>query len=546
MATWPYDKWFLLLAVFLGVVFGKACMQLALRWHWVDRPGHRKSHKRPVPYLGGLAVFLALTVTVATLTFFFRLNGSPGFSLASLLVVLAPALAVSALGLWDDLWDLRARHKFLGQAIVALLFSHFAYRFSALHIPGLPPLLLDPLLATALTAFFMLAVVNGFNMIDGSDALCLGVSSCSMLTLAVLAQWHGQPHLVALALSAAGACLGVLYWNKPPAKMYGGDAGSQGLGFLTAGLILAVGQGEPGRFVVGAALEQRQPYPYQFVVACLVVGVPALEVLLTVLRRGLQGRALGRADQGHLHHRLSRLGLSPLGIAVVAVLANLWGAAIVLAALQGARGLVLQLSVGLVVLSVFGLQKLGYTRFFQRRWLDDRRPHFAAAHHFNHLQCTKLLLAQHREEALALVAQTCHEFGARECRVTLSDQSGRWTWTWVEPLPRAVPERLRGKPLPSERVRLPGTRNHASWTMENDDREAELNMNARVLMVEFMGQALKRLVELAPEPVEERPANTLVFGQKELVLSIQGYKRRLQARAVKPNPAYDKRSAARS
>jgi UDP-GlcNAc:undecaprenyl-phosphate GlcNAc-1-phosphate transferase len=532
---WSFGKWFFLMAAILAAAFGKRCILLATRWRLIDRPGHRKSHKKPVPYLGGLALFASVVVTLPALLLAGGVPERPGFSWMSLLSCVVPALFACAIGLWDDIVDIPARYKFLAQAALAFTFSQFAYRFSVFHVPGFPPLALDPAVATVLTSFFILAVVNGFNMIDGSDALCLGVSMTTLLLLSVAAEWQNQPHLVVLALTGAGACLGVLYWNRPPARIYSGDAGSQGLGFLVACLLAALGSGEPGRFFSDIPdATQRQPYHFQFVVALLLAGLPALEVLLTVARRGLQGRSLGRADQGHMHHRLARIGLSPLAIAVAAILSSLLSGGIVLSYLVGDKGLATLLVIPFVALLSLGLQKLGYTRFFQRRWLDDRRPHFAVATHFANMQSAKLKLALNREETLALVAQACHEMGVRECRITLRDESytfKRWTWTWLDPLPALLPARLENKPSVWDRVRLTNTRNHASWTMDNDEREIELTMNVRVLMVEFMRRALERLVELAPKVATnaERYGFDL-HGQRQLVLSVKGFKRRLQDR----------------
>jgi UDP-GlcNAc:undecaprenyl-phosphate GlcNAc-1-phosphate transferase len=532
---WTFGKWYLLLGTLLGVFMGKVCIDLATRLHWVDRPGHRKLHTKPVPYLGGLGVFSALVLSLVPLAFLGGLDSQPGFSLPCIVACLAPALGAMLLGLWDDVRDMPARLKFIGQGILALLFSTFAYRFNVIHVPGFPPFPLEPVVAIGLTTFFIVAVVNGFNMIDGSDALCLGVSITSLSTLSMLAIWKGQPHLMALSMSACGACLGLLYWNRPPARIYGGDAGSQGLGMLISCMVVAVGAGEPGQFFGDRLLPgDRQPFPFQIMVACLVIGLPALEVQLSVLRRGLQGRPLGRADQGHLHHRLNRLGIPAWGIALIAVTINLFCGAILVAALAGEKGLVVIVLMPFVAFMSFGLMKLGYARILQPSWLDDRRPHFAVAHHFTNMQIAKLKLSANREEALALVAQSCHEFGVHECRISLRDETYThklWTWTWLDPSPQFIPPRLQHKPLLNDRVRLSGTRNHASWNMINDDREAELTMNMRVLMVDFMSHALERLVDLRPTFTGGKERYSFELrGQKDLVLSIKGFKKRLQAR----------------
>lgn len=511
------------MAAILALGFGWVCMVLAKRLRWVDRPGHRKSQKRSVPYLGGLALFLALGTTLFVLYQVGYFVAEPGFSIPSLLACLSPALAACGLGLWDDIYEMPARYKFAFQGLIALGFSQFAYRFSVFHIPGFSPLILDPEVAVLVTTFFMVAVVNGFNMIDGSDALCLGSSTVTLALVSAVAELDGQPQFAILGLATCGACLGLLYWNRPPARIYIGDAGSLGLGFLVAGLVVALGAGAPGHFLLGPKGLPREAFAYQIVVASLLVGIPALEVLLTVARRGLQGRSLGRGDQGHLHHRLAQRGWRPASIAGGAMGVNLLCGSIALAFLSGEKGMAVMCAFMLAILLGLGLQYLDYFRMLRSDWLDKRRPHYAVATHFAAMQASKLKLASHREEVLALVKQACHEFGAHECRVSVRDSSDRrWIWKWSEPAPAQAGPRVK------DRVRIADTRNHASWTMENDDREPDLNMNLRVIMTEFMRDALERLVELMAgqeNVVPERDAGKT--DTLDLVLSIKGFKNRL-------------------
>jgi len=217
--------------------------------------------------------------------------------------------------------------------------------------------------------------------------------------------------------------------------------------------------------------------------------------------------------------------MGPARIALAAMLVNLLSGGVALAFLAGEKGLAVLLSLPLAALLGLGLHSLGYMRFLQRGWMDDRRPHFAIAAHFAALQTAKLKLAVSREEALALLEQICLEFGARECRVSLKDASNDsvpWTWHWTDPDSSLTQASVL------DRIRLAATRNHASWSLDNDDREPELNMNLRVLMVEFMHPLLERLVELAPgnaKILEHRKSAPLV--NLNLVLSVKGFKRRL-------------------
>jgi UDP-GlcNAc:undecaprenyl-phosphate GlcNAc-1-phosphate transferase len=474
-------------ALGLGLLFTGLAIPVAFRLRAFDRPGHRKTHTHVVPYLGGCAVFLALVLSLVLLSW----AQASALSLPSLAVCLLPAVLAMVLGLVDDLRDVRAAVKLGLQGAMALVFSLFAYRFQVLHVPGLPPLDLG-WTAVPVTTFFILAVVNGSNMIDGSDGLYASASAASFACVAVAASGLDQPSLTLLACCACGACLGFLAWNRPPAKIYLGDAGSQGLGFLLAGMLVALGGGEPGAQFLALSGRAWQPYHYQLPLAVLIAGYPALEVMLSVLRRGLQGRHLFRGDQGHLHHRLSRLGLRPLGIAAAAAAFNLLSGGIALAFLAHEKGQALVMALLLAGLLGVVLPWLGFARFFQRRWLRERRPSFAMAHHFAAMQSAKLDLAQDAGEVLDLLVQACHEFGFVRCRLSLPQRLGGprgWVWDWRCP----GQEEHQGL-LEHVQVHAVGS---AAWVSAIRGGEAELVMESRVLSSELMVKILRRVHQLS-------------------------------------------------
>ena len=471
--------------------FGRLALPIAFRLRLVDRPGNRKTHSRPVAYLGGVALFSAAAASAGLLMVLAEHLGMDGF-VPPMAACLAPALGAMLLGLWDDAFQLMPRPKFFFQALLALGFCFFGYRLHTLHLPGFPPVQLGITVSVGLSTFFILAVVNGANMVDGSDGLCTVSSAAALLVLGLAARNQGQPELWLLAIAGAGACCGFLYWNRPPARIYLGDAGSLGLGFLLPCVALALGSGQPGQF-----LEQTpeglpwQPFNYQAVLLVLLMGLPALEVTLTVLRRALQGRSLGRGDQGHLHNRLRRMGVKPGKIALWAAGYSLLSGGIALALLGGHKGLATLLILGLVVLLSFGLQYLGYAQFIQRRWLDERRPHYAVAKHFAAMQAAKLLLANDTNQALVLIIQACQELGVQEIRISVQHgtQQQRWHWDW-----RLLQDPVA--PGAADRLRLPREKCHASWILDNDLGEPELAMDRRVITAEFMRTALTRLCEL--------------------------------------------------
>ena len=162
-----------------------------------------------------------------------------------------------------------------------------------------------------MTVAWIVIVSNAFNLIDGIDGLTAGVSVITALTVFLLANQNGATVSVIAALALSGALAGFLRFNLPPARIFLGDAGALSIGYLTA--------------VLAMASYQKSPAAVALVVPLLVLGLPVLDSILAVIRRGLvhlrtrgtQGlrpgailRAITLADRGHLHHLLLRNGLS--------------------------------------------------------------------------------------------------------------------------------------------------------------------------------------------------------------------------------------------
>src|SRR5579859_2651446 len=168
-------------------------VRLARRWGLMDRPAHRKTHQEPVPYLGGVALFASVFL-VSSLVF--TLGPDMGQSLGSRefnnnFLILGATLGMVLVGLWDDVKDIRPRYKLMGQVLFALLFTLFGFCFQILHLPGLPPVHLG-LLCIPVTVFWIVAIVNAFNMIDGVDGLAATVAAGSLVLLAVASALVGD------------------------------------------------------------------------------------------------------------------------------------------------------------------------------------------------------------------------------------------------------------------------------------------------------------------------------------------------------------------
>jgi UDP-GlcNAc:undecaprenyl-phosphate GlcNAc-1-phosphate transferase len=260
-------------------------MIVAVRTGVVDRPAPLKVQRRPVPYLGGAAVFLAALIGGAL--------GRP--------LLLLPLGLVLVLGVADDAidlppWTRRAGPAAVGGVVAAVVPTH---------LPG--PL--GPILVVPVTVL----LINGVNMIDGLDTLAGGLVAVASLGFAWLLRADARDLALALGCGLAG----FLFYNRPPARIYLGDGGSYLLG--TALAVLLASAWAPGvSTATGTA-------------ALLMVAVPAAEVLFAVVRRLRSGRSLVLGDRGHPYDRLVTKGWPALGASMAYVGAELLLAAVALA-----------------------------------------------------------------------------------------------------------------------------------------------------------------------------------------------------------------------
>jgi len=220
----------------------------------------------------------------------------PAASVNTLVVIVFSSLAMFALGLWDDLRSLSAKFKLAVQIAIAV-----AVYFSNIRIELLKNPFTDSDLPLGVFGFFatilwLVGLTNLINLIDGIDGLAGGIGLMLMLLLANLGVSNNLDFSMLLSIGMAGALLGFLKFNYPPAKIYMGDGGAYFLGFLIG--ILSIVNSNKG--TVAAAL----------IAPAFALALPIVDVSLAVLRRGLRGLPIFRPDQKHIHHHLITLGIS--------------------------------------------------------------------------------------------------------------------------------------------------------------------------------------------------------------------------------------------
>lgn len=320
----------LALALVAGYLLTPAVSRLAVRLGALDIPDTRKLHTRPVPRLGGLAVYLAFLAGL----FVFGVNGREVWGL------LAGTSLIVLLGVLDDIYDLPAKAKLVGQIVAAVAVIPFGLQVEFVTNPLNGGLVYLGWWGIPVTIFWLVAVTNALNLIDGLDGLATGTAVIAALTLATVAWTEGQTGAAALALLLGAAALGFLRYNFHPAKIFLGDSGSMLLGFVLAAIA-----------VVGLT---KSATAVSLIIPILILGIPLVDTTLAVLRRCYKRQPIFNPDREHLHHRLLDAGLTHRRavLVVYGVDAVLGASAVSLTILSTDQGVLLLVLLAVTLLTV--------------------------------------------------------------------------------------------------------------------------------------------------------------------------------------------------
>jgi len=305
--SWVIQFWPVLVFSFVSALIATSlCKKIALKFGIVDKPDNLvKTHKGSVAYLGGVGMLAGLTVGI--FTGIYHIHDLEDFSYAFiwLIGVLAGGAIACLVGLVDDIFDLKPRQKILGQIAAGVV----------LILVGIIPAFYYPqvlfnikisettemICGIPIVIIFVLGATNSLNLLDGLDGLCAGVTviiTIAMLLLAIhLGTWGysevGDPVRVIICLGLVGAVCGFLPFNRHPAKIFMGDAGSMLLGFVIAALMMMFAKEGPRWWLASIA----------------VFGLPILDTAVALLRRFLNKRPLFVSDRGHIYDQMIDRGI---------------------------------------------------------------------------------------------------------------------------------------------------------------------------------------------------------------------------------------------
>lgn len=279
---------------FIFVCFATPILiKIGLKFGFVDQVNQRKIHRGAIPRIGGIGISLGTLLPIFLLCFFFH-TGIILNTINNIVLYFVGGLAISLLGLFDDINGINAKIKLLFQTAIAFLATQYGALVETLPMPwGRLEL---GIFSYVITIFWIIGIINAFNLIDGMDGLSSGITLFSSLTLAVLAIVNGYLPTALVALALAGAVTGFLIYNFNPARIFMGDSGSMFIGYILA--ILSLRSQSKAHAVVS------------ILVPIIAMGVPILDTTLAFMRRMMRHQSIFAADKQHIHHFLLSLGFN--------------------------------------------------------------------------------------------------------------------------------------------------------------------------------------------------------------------------------------------
>lgn len=252
---------------------------LAVRLRYLDYPKDNKVHARPVPLLGGVAIFIAFIIAVAA--------KQPVASLPVVRAIIAGTCILLVIGLIDDKMGMMPNLKLLGQFLAAMVIIKAGVRIGFLS---------NYYVSVIVTYIWIIGITNAFNLLDNMNGLSAGIAGIAAVFFGFIAYTSGQDVVSVVSCALAGSAFGFLKYNFPKASLFMGDSGSLVLGYLLAAVsILGSWKGD------GMRMSSLTPI--------LVLGYPIFDTVLVSVMRIIEGRSIFQGGKDHSSHRLALLGL---------------------------------------------------------------------------------------------------------------------------------------------------------------------------------------------------------------------------------------------
>jgi UDP-GlcNAc:undecaprenyl-phosphate GlcNAc-1-phosphate transferase len=286
------DKLYILalVSITISAMLTPIIKKFAIRIKVIDIPkDNRRIHKKPIPLLGGLAIYFSFIITLIL---------KKGTLSNQEIGILIGATIIAVGGFLDDKFEIRPWQKLLFQVAAAIALIFYGVEIVRITNPISNSELYTKigLLSIPLTIAWVVGITNALNLIDGLDGLAAGVAFISAVTIFIIACLNKRFEAEVLTIILAGSILGFLPYNFNPASIFMGDTGAQLLGFLLAAISIEGAIKSATAFAVAVPI--------------LALGIPIYDTLFAMIRRKINGKPIMQADKGHLHHRLLDMGLT--------------------------------------------------------------------------------------------------------------------------------------------------------------------------------------------------------------------------------------------
>lgn len=275
-----------LLSLTVAVVVTPAIKKLAIRLNAIDKPdSERKTHNGIKSSMGGLAIFIGAFAGLLYL--------QPQHD--HLLAITIGAVIMLVTGMLDDIFQLNPLMKLTGQVSAALVVVLSGIVIEKITVPFFGIIYFDNF-SFLITIIWIVGASNAINLIDGLDGLAAGVSAIALTSIFIMAILDYRLVVVYLTVVLIGSCIGFLFHNFYPAKVFMGDTGALFLGYAIA-IVSILG------LFKNIAL-------FSFIVPIIVIAVPVFDTLFAIVRRIINKQSIGMADKGHIHYKLITMGYS--------------------------------------------------------------------------------------------------------------------------------------------------------------------------------------------------------------------------------------------
>ncbi len=251
---------------------------------FLDKPNRRKVHRKSIPTLGGVAIYIAFLAGL-----FFVFNTVEFIDKSQVIGLLLGSSFIVLIGIYDDIKGMPAYVKLMGQIIVASLLYYYGFRI--VEISGLFSEKISlGYISYFITVIWIVAIINAINFLDGLDGLACGVTAIVSIFLFIASLLDGNFVVCLLSIALAGSCLGFLPYNFYPATIFMGDTGSMFLGLILS--LLAVESYQKSTTFIA------------LFIPIILLGVPIIDILLSIIRRLIRRRPIFKPDKEHIHHKM--------------------------------------------------------------------------------------------------------------------------------------------------------------------------------------------------------------------------------------------------